>query len=421
MEGSCARVTYTASVFVIYVCPFFSENTKLFLNALVNMPEIRLGVISQEPQELLPYEMYSRFAGHWQVKDCLDTDHLHWAAEGLSRMFGKIHRILGPTEQIQVQLAEVRERLGVEGLGAETVKNFRDKDRMKELWRKAKVPTARSAAAHNEKEAWAFLEKIGYPVCVKPIDGAATQSTFRVEDKETMAEVLRASMVSDERPLQIEEWVTGKEHSFETVSIEGKPIWHSLTRYIPTPLDAMRNPWIQYQVLLPREVDSPEYDDIRKAGRAALKALGMKTGLSHMEWFRKADGSVTLGEVAARPPGVQIMPLINRAHDIDFFTGWCRLMIHGVFDPPKERKYAAGCAFLRGMGAGRVRTVHGLEQTLHDLGDLVTDMRIPRPGEPKGLSYEGEGWLIVRHPETKVVEDALNHAVSNIRIELYSS
>lgn len=406
-------------MFVIYVCPFFSENTKLFLQALVRMPEIRLGVISQEPQELLPHDLSSGFAGHWRVQDCLDTNHLLWAAECLSRQHGKIHRILGPSEQIQIQLAEVREKLGVEGMDAQTARNFRDKDRMKELWRKAKVPTARSVAAHNEKEAWEFVRRVGYPLCVKPIDGAATQSTFRVEDDKTLAEVLAASLLSEQRPLQIEEWVTGTEHSFETVSIAGKPIWHSLTRYVPTPLDAMRNPWIQYQVILPREVDSPQYDDIRKAGRAALKALGMKTGLSHMEWFRRADGSVTIGEVAARPPGVQIMPLINRAHDIDFFTGWCRLMIHGQFDPPKERKYAAGCAFLRGMGAGRVRTVHGLEQTVKDLGDLLTDIRVPRVGEPKGLSYEGEGWLIVRHPETSVVEQALHHAVSNIRVELY--
>lgn len=405
-------------MFVIYVCPFFSENTKLFLEALVRLPEIRLGVISQEPQEVLDPSLRSRFAGHWQVPDCLSSEQIRWAAEGLSRQHGPIHRILGPAEQIQVQLAEVRQALGLFGMDPETARNFRDKDRMKELWRKAGVPCARSRAAHNDKEAWEFLEEVGYPVCVKPLDGAATQSTFRVDDAESLAGVLAASRPSLERPLQIEEWVTGDEHSFETVSIEGKPVWHSLTHYVPTPLDAMRNPWIQYQVILPREIDSKRYDPIRKAGRKALKTLGMVTGLSHMEWFRRPDGSIALGEVAARPPGVQIMPLINRAHDIDFFTGWCRLMIHGTFDPPKERKYAAGCAFLRGLGAGRVKAVHGLQQVLHDLGDLVTDLRAPQIGEGKGLSYEGEGWLIVRHPETAVVEKALLHAVSHIRVEL---
>ena len=405
-------------MFVVYVCPFFTENAKDFLHVLVRLPEIRLGVISQDAQELLPHELRSQLDAHWRVDDCLSAEHLLWAASELTKAHGKIHKIFSPSEHIQLQVARVREVLGIEGMDPETVKNFRDKDRMKEIWRQAGVPCARSRAAHNEKEAWEFVEQVGYPVCVKPVDGVATQSTFRVEDADSLAGVLAASQPDEARPLQIEEWVTGLEHSFETVSIEGKPVWHSLTRYLPTPLDAMRNPWVQYQVILPREVDAPRYDPIREAGRSALKALGMETGLSHMEWFLREDGSIALGEVACRPPGVGIMPLINRAHDIDFFTDWCRLMIHGTFEPPSERKYAAGCAFLRGLGAGRVTAVHGLEEVIHDLGDLLTDLRAPRLGEPKGLSYEGEGWLIVRHPETSVVESALKHVISNVRVEL---
>jgi ATP-grasp domain-containing protein len=408
-------------MFVVYICPFFSENAKDFLKILIRLPEIRLGVISQDPQEVLPFELRSGIHAHWKVNDCLSKDQILWAAQGLTRGSGQIHRILAPSEHIQEQVAQVRQDLGIEGMGPETARNFRDKDRMKEVWRAAGVPCARSKAAHNTKHAWDFVAEVGFPVCVKPIDGVATQSTFRVEDEETLAEVLSASQPSAERPLQIEEWVTGTEHSFETVSIGGEPVWHSLTHYLPTPLDAMRNPWVQYRVILPREVDHPRYDSIRSAGRAALKALNMETGLSHMEWFRREDDSVAIGEVAARPPGVGIMPLINRAHDIDFFTGWCRLMIHDQFDPPPERKYAAGCAFLRGLGAGRVTAVHGLEKVLYDLGDLVTDLRAPQIGEPKGLSYEGEGWLVVRHPETSEVESALQHVISNVRVELAHS
>lgn len=405
-------------MFVVYICPFFSENAQDFLKVLVRLPGIRLGVISQDPEEVLPWELRSGFAAHWRVNDCLDTEQILWAAEGLTRRNGKIERMLAPSEHIQEQVAVVRGKLGISGMDPETARNFRDKDRMKEIWRAAGVPCARSKAAQNLQEARDFVEQVGYPVCVKPIDGVATQSTFRVENSKSLEGVLVASRPSRQRPLQIEEWVTGLEHSFETVSIAGKPIWHSLTRYLPTPLDAMRNPWVQYQVILPREVDEPQYDPIREAGRAALQALGMGTGLSHMEWFQRADGSIALGEVAARPPGVGIMPLINRAHDIDFFTGWCQLMIHHTFEPPPERKYAAGCAFLRGLGAGRVTAVHGLQEVLHDLGDLVTDLQIPQIGAPKGLSYEGEGWIIVRHRDTSEVESALKHVINTVRVEL---
>jgi hypothetical protein len=36
----------------------------------------------------------------------------------------------------------------------------------------------------------------------------------------------------------------------------------------------------------------------------------------------------------------------------------------------------------------------------------------PRP------SYEGDGWMIVRHPETAAVERALSEIISTVRVEL---
>jgi hypothetical protein len=105
-------------------------------------------------------------------------------------------------------------------------------------------------------------------------------------------------------------------------------------------------------VLLPR-IDDPRYDDIRRVAFAAFAALGMDTGLSHMEWFRRRDGGVLVSEVGARPPGAQITSLISWAHDVDFYRAWARLVVFEQFDPP-ERRYAAGCAYLRGQGRGRI-------------------------------------------------------------------
>ena len=49
------------------------------------------------------------------------------------------------------------------------------------------------------------------------------------------------------------------------------------------------------------------------------------------------------------------------AHDFDLYRAWAELVILGRFDPP-ERQYAAGTAYLRGLGRGRVRAVHGIEE-----------------------------------------------------------
>ena len=111
----------------------------------------------------------------------------------------------------------------------------------------------------------------------------------------------------------------------------------------------LRNPWIQWTVLLPRELDDPRYAAIRDVGPAAVRALGVRDGLTHMEWFRRPDGTVAVSEVGARPPGAQLSSMLGYVHDVDFYRTWCELVLLDRFDPP-ERKYASGCVYLRGQG-----------------------------------------------------------------------
>ena len=109
--------------------------------------------------------------------------------------------------------------------------------------------------------------------------------------------------------------------------------------------------------------------------------------------------------------------MMSRANDMDFVQAWMRLMIHGAFALP-ERKYAVGTAYLRGQGQGRVTHIEGLDTVQRELGALVCDARLPYHGQTPTGSYEGEGFLIVRHPETAVVQHALTRIVSTVRVHL---
>jgi len=93
------------------------------------------------------------------------------------------------------------------------------------------------------------------------------------------------------------------------------------------------------------------------------------------------------------------------------------VVIHGRF-APRLRPYAAGAAYLRGQGTGRVARVHGLDEVLAELGPLVVEKRIPAPGQATTGPYEGEGFILVRHPETRVVRAALARIVSTVRVVL---
>lgn len=387
------------------------------IEAAVSLPGVRLGVVSQDPLERLSPALAARVAAHWRVPDVTDTTALATAVASLRERLGGLDRLFGAFEQLQVPLAEVRERFDVPGMRPDAARRFRDKALMKETLRAAGVPVARHRLVAEPADAWAFVREVGYPVVAKPPAGAGARNTERIADDAALTRWLDEQPPSASRPLLLEEFLQGREHSLETVSIDGRAVWHSLTHYDPTPLEVLEQPWIQWCVVLPREVDDPRYDDIRAIGERALRALGMDTGVSHCEWFRRADGSVAISEIAARPPGAQITTLISRAHDIDFVRAWVAVQLFGTFEVP-ARKYAVGAAYLRGQGRGVVTRLEGLDIVARELGALVTDYRLPTPGQSPSGSYEGEGFIILRHPDTEVVVQALRRLISTLRVRL---
>jgi hypothetical protein len=168
---------------------------------------------------------------------------------------------------------------------------------------------------------------------------------------------------------------------------------------------------------MPRDGGGPENAGIRAIAPTALHALGLHTGLTHLEWFRRPDDTVAISEVAVRPPGAQISSMLCYAHDFDLYGAWAQLMVHGSFAPP-ERSWSVGTVFLRGQGTGRVRAVHGLDRLPPEVRSVVVESRLPEPGQLSSSSYEGDGYIIVRHPDTAVVTNALRRLVTGVRVEL---
>lgn len=402
---------------VYYVVPFFMEATLRFVEGAARLPGVRLALISQDPLERLPRGLCSVIAGHWRVDNGIDPAQIAEAARQLARTIGTPDRIIGSLEQLQVPLAEVRAYFRLGGLSVEAARNFRDKATMKTVLARAGLPCARHRLAAGAADARAFVAEVGLPVVVKPPAGAGAVNTFRLDDAAELERYLEQHPPSSDRPVLLEEFLQGEEHSFDAVLIDGRMVWHSISRYRPAPLTVLENPWIQWCVLLPRVIDTPEFEDIRRAGFKALGTLGLDTGMSHMEWFRRADGGIAISEAGARPPGAQFTTLISYAHDYDFYSAWPRLMIRGEFDAP-ERRYATGAAYVRGLGGGRVKAIHGLEQAQREVGPIVVESQMPKLGSTQPSGYEGAGYVILRHPETAVVERGLQRIVETLRVEL---
>jgi hypothetical protein len=399
---------------VVFAAPFPLETTMRFARAAARLEGVRLlGIVQEAPGG----QDAQLFADVVTVADGLDERQLCEAAGILRARNGDILRVLGILEPLQVQLAGVRRALGVPGTDPQTADLFRDKARMKDELRRHGLPCARHRLIRSWQDAEAFVAEVGLPVVLKPPAGMGCKATWRIGSADELRAALAALHASPESPALAEEFLRGREYSFETITIGGEVRFASFSRYYPTPLEVTETPWIQWVVVLPRVIEGPEFDDARELGLRAVRALGLETGFTHMEWFRRDDGSLAIGEIAARPPGAHIVLGNGYAHDTDMYRAWARAVVDGAFDGPFERRHAVGIAYLRGVGRGRVQRVSGVDRAHQLVGHLVAEARLPTPGTPRSDSYEGDGYVIVRDPDTELVKAAMKTIIETIRIE----
>jgi len=397
---------------VIFVAPFPTEVTMRFVRAVAKMEDVRLlGIVHTPPaDEAHLYADIVRVTQPTSLADVVD------GIEVLRRRHGEPYRVIGILEAMMVQLAAARERFGVAGTSVKTATLFREKAEMKDALRAAGIPVARHRLVTDAADARAFAEDIGYPLVLKPPAGMGAKATFRVRSHAELGAALASAQVGPNAPVLVEEMLHGTEHSFETITVGGEPRVSSVSDYRPGCLEVLENPWIQWAVVLPRETDTAAYAKAREIGYSAIRALGLEDGMTHMEWFERRDGTLAVGEIAARPPGPQLCQMTGLVHDIDIYRAWARATIDGVLDAPWERKYAAGCAYVRGMGNGHVAAITGVREISEALGSSLVEAKLPTIGAYKNSSYEGDGYVVVRHPSTTKVKELIRTVIETLKI-----
>ena len=398
---------------VLFAAVSPSYDVMRFVRALSKLEGVRLlGVFARTSKEL---RALCRDVA--VVDDATSVRDLGDAVTLLQRRHGPVHRLVGINEVLMVQLAQVRARFDIPGTSVQAATLFREKAAMKDALRAAKLPVARHALLTTDTAARAFAEEVGFPLVLKPPAGVGAKSTYRVRNGRELLAALHGMDMRAQHPVLAEEMLRGTEHSFETITLRGVPQVFSFANYLPGCLEVLETPWIQWACVLPREVKNPAFDQAHAAGVAAIKALGLDDGMTHMEWFARTDGSIAIGEIAQRPPGPQLCQMTGLVHDVDIYRAWARSVVDGVLDAPWQRKYAAGTAYLRGTGHGRVTAIRGVREAQALLGEHLVEAKLPALGKPKNDSYEGDGYVVVRHESTAKVKALITAAIETIKIQ----
>lgn len=383
---------------VVFLSPAYPPEMQQYTRGLAQVGARVFGV-GDSPAAALPASVKAHLTDYLQVPRIMDEDDVIRRVHAWLRG-RRVDRVESLWEPLVILAARLRERLGVPGMSVDTVRGFRDKQLMKERIAAAGLRVPHSRRARTEAEVRAAAEQIGFPLILKPIAGAGSAHTYRVRDATELSAVLQKTRHVPE--VSVEEFVEGEEFTYDTVCIDGRPVFENVAQYLPRPLDARSHEWISPIICTVRDLSQPKIREGIALGREVLKALGMGTGFTHMEWYLKPNGEVVFGEIGCRPGGAHLVDQMNLTCDIDLFREWARATCWKSFEAPTERKYNAAIIFKRAKGQGRITRIEGLQEYIRRHHQAICWENLLPVGSHRRdwtQTLVSDGFLIVRHPE----------------------
>ena len=399
---------------VIMLSPGYPAEMAYFTRALATVGARVIGVGDQPPSEL-PAAARDALA-HYEHVPLADEGAVLTALHGLSRHVS-FDRVECLWEPYMILAARIRAVFGLPGMTVEQTVPFRDKERMKQVLDAAGIRTPRHASTTTVAGVWEAAERIGYPIIVKPIAGAGSADTNRVDSAAELIDVLPGLRHVPE--VSVEEFVDGEEFTFDTVCADGEILFESVLWYRPRPLQMRMHEWISPVSIVLRDLTVPEIAGGRAMGAAVLAALGFRTGFTHMEWYRTAAGEAVFGEIAARPAGARVVDLMNYSCDADLYIGWAEAVLHGRMSRLLEKRYNTGSVFKRAHGAGRITGAEGLDALRAAYGDDVVLVDLLPVGAPRRdwrATVVGDGWVVVRHHELQRVIEMTERIAAEVHL-----
>jgi biotin carboxylase len=321
--------------------------------------------------------------------------------------------VLGVREQVQIALAEVAQAVGAPGNPPAAVRTVRDKDRCRHALREAGLPQPEFRLCADLAEAQQFLRDTTGPWIVKPRDASGSLGVRKVCEPGELAAAVAA--LPGHAAFVVEQFVEGPEYSVEGVFLRGEPRVLAVTekKLMPPPH------FVEAGHVLPADLPSGLREEFEQAVTTALKALGLRFGIFHVELWSTADGPV-LGEVHVRNggdwihlmleytiPGLELFGLVmDDALGVDTDSY--------VLTPSR----AAAIRFLA-PPPGRVSRVSGWDEVMSHPAVLRADLTV-RQGDVVGdvrESYDRGGYIVVGAESSAQAAELVDLLASRVRFE----
>lgn len=186
------------------------------------------------------------------------------------------------SERLVEQCASAAEQLGLPGTGMAAAAIMRDKQAQRECFAKAGLEEIRTATAAKRADLMEAIESVGVPCVIKPRQGLESRDTYLVTAEGDVADL---PVDAANAPYVVEEYLEGADFhplgdyvSVDSIVVDGDVIHVAVTGKLP-----LLPPFRELGQFWPSQLDLELEGQVRRLATDAVKAVGVRNGLTHTE------------------------------------------------------------------------------------------------------------------------------------------
>ncbi|MEU4216680.1 hypothetical protein [Actinoplanes sp. NPDC026623] len=246
---------------------------------------------------------------HTTVCDFANDDRVEQACDWIVKTNG-IRGIVALHEKMVIMAARLRTAHGLPGLHLDTVLLFRDKVRMKSAVQAHGVTVPDFRALDREGDLAAVDWSRGRHI-IKPRCGVGSNQTHIVDSPATARKLWR-QLGAPPGEYEIEEFIAGDMFHCDGIVRDGRVLHTSVGKYHARPGNVAPGA-MAGSYLLPDGALAQRIVDLH---HRVVGALGLGSGVTHLEVFHTPEDKLVFCEIAARPGGGGIDRMILRRHGV---------------------------------------------------------------------------------------------------------
>ena len=360
---------------VVFISPHFP----LYFHNFCSQLKIRgvnvLGIGDASYQEISK-ETKDSLSEYYRVGSLENYDEVYKAVAYFISKYGRIDFIESQNEYWLETDARLRSDFNVNsGTKFEDLAVMKYKSKMKAVYQSVGLNVARYCLIDTFDNAIAFVEKVGYPVVVKPDNGVGATSTYKLNNQHELEYFFATK---DDRVYIMEEYVNGHVETYDGITDSKKNVLIANSTIMLNSI--MDNVNEHCDTAFQNRIVAGT--DIEEVGQKVVKAFDTRSRFFHFEFFRLDADKEGLGkkgdlvglEVNMRAPGANMPEMINFSYDSDVYTVWADMVIYDKCYLDLKQQYLV--AYIgRRDGFGYLHDNDQLRSQFKN--DIVLDVDVP--------------------------------------------